>query len=635
MKAYTVVQRRPSIGTTVSIYGFHELSFDKWNILSMYLLVGNIAIVNLQVSFSIRDDQGKKVIMIISKPHKPIEIFKSLYRREVSFNNVWYIENVNEDSTKFCAFIGLANTKLNARQYIFLNNRPVHCPLILQVISTAFITILRSSVQARSSRRHQIRKNQAIFILLFISCRDYIFTVEKGKKVLILPSIQDLLLSIRNEILNIFTKSTMPLFDRVSKNVGRHKNSIYSYANNTNNITTWVPLLHETTIDKQNVSLLCYSDLTNINSVNTQSISQLTRNEITDVQLFTPDSRDNKLVKETYALTLLSEWSNWTHPDNGSNRLKKTNNFDSTTLFHKHYDFLPKKLHKLLCGNTKLTKTDVLIKSGGSVTSIPDTLLHHEMVVRPCKAVQRLREFRLKKELLEFVEILGQVRNEFIVGLAIQNDWKVLLLMDQHAIHERIRYENLLHKYKSQTRNQLLSTKLRDPIVIQLPVDKCNLLISNKIQLKRFGISFIAINDSTMAVHTVPECLKKDRYYDEVKLKFNLQSLLNEILQYFTKDKHHGLNDLPHTIHNAIAMEACHGAIKFGDPLTLQQCKWLLKLLKKTKIPTRCAHGRPSVVPILELSELDKWNKKSCQKDLECVYIKREEASNFYAIIHE
>ncbi|XP_015428859.1 PREDICTED: DNA mismatch repair protein Mlh3-like [Dufourea novaeangliae] len=440
------VQRRPSIGTTVSIYGFHELSFDKWNILSMYLLVGNIAIVNLQVSFSIRDDQGKKVIMIISKPHKPIEIFKSLYRREVSFNNVWYIENVNEDSTKFCAFIGLANTKLNARQYIFLNNRPVHCPLILQVISTAFITILRSSVQ-------------------------------------------------------------------------------------------------------------------------------------------------------------------------------KTNNFDSTTLFHKHYDFLPKKLHKLLCGNTKLTKTDVLIKSGGSVTSsrlksglqIPDTLLHHEMVVRPCKAVQRLREFRLKKELLEFVEILGQVRNEFIVGLAIQNDWKVLLLMDQHAIHERIRYENLLHKYKSQTRNQLLSTKLRDPIVIQLPVDKCNLLISNKIQLKRFGISFIAINDSTMAVHTVPECLKKDRYYDEVKLKFNLQSLLNEILQYFTKDKHHGLNDLPHTIHNAIAMEACHGAIKFGDPLTLQQCKWLLKLLKKTKIPTRCAHGRPSVVPILELSELDKWNKKSCQ----------------------
>ncbi|XP_043255465.1 DNA mismatch repair protein MutL-like [Colletes gigas] len=240
------------------------------------------------------------------------------------------------------------------------------------------------------------------------------------------------------------------------------------------------------------------------------------------------------------------------------------------------------------------------------------------MDVRLCKVVQRFREFRLKKDLLKFVKILGQVNNELIVGLVIKNDAKVLLLMDQHAIHERIRYENLIHKYKSEMRNQLFPIKLRDPVIIQLPVDKCNLLLSNTMQLKKFGISLSITNDNSVIVHTVPECLKRNKYYyNEIKLKLSVESLLNEVLQNFTKNKDSQINDVPLVIHNAIAMEACHGAIKFGDPLTLQQCKQLLKLLNKTKIPTRCAHGRPSIIPILELSKLEGLQKKA---SLVCYY---------------
>ena len=43
------------------------------------------------------------------------------------------------------------------------------------------------------------------------------------------------------------------------------------------------------------------------------------------------------------------------------------------------------------------------------------------------------------------------------------------------------------------------------------------------------------------------------------------------------------------------------GAIKFGDPLTLTECKDLLKSLTKCKLPFQCAHGRPSVVPLIQL----------------------------------
>ncbi|XP_076634703.1 DNA mismatch repair protein MutL [Colletes latitarsis] len=596
------VRTRPSHGTTVSIYGFHELTLDKWNIPLMSFLVANTAIVNLQVSFSIRDNQKNKVIMIITKPHRPIEILKLLYNREISVDNLHYIESTKDSDTKFSAYIGLTNTKLTAKQYIFLNNRPVHCPFILQMISTIVITTIKCFATARY---WQIPKKEAIFILLFITCEEYFFTVEKGTKTLILPRVQDLLQNIRNEITNIFAKNTMPLFNNVSNHVREHNNSIYSYANASfpqklfaskqncvlhtlchvirRKVTELnVPPIHENLIEKQNPSTVDCFDPLKVNNVNSQEryinnksrcevvTNRLNANEITDaVQLFTPVSRSNNVMKESITLTI-SEWSNWTYHDNESYNSKKINKFNDNsrvTNFYKHFDFLPKKLHKLLRGNTKLTKIDILNESCGSVLStklkfglpISDTLFHQEMDVRLCKVVQRFREFRLKKDLLKFVKILGQVNNELIVGLVIKNDAKVLLLMDQHAIHERIRYENLIHKYKSEMRNQLFPIKLRDPVIIQLPVDKCNLLLSNTMQLKKFGISLSITNDNSVMVHTVPECLKKNKYYyNEIKLKLSVQNLLNEILQNITNNKDSQINDVPLVIHNAIAMEACH-----------------------------------------------------------------------------
>lgn len=52
------------------------------------------------------------------------------------------------------------------------------------------------------------------------------------------------------------------------------------------------------------------------------------------------------------------------------------------------------------------------------------------------------------------------------------------------------------------------------------------------------------------------------------------------------------------------------GAIKFGDELTFEQCVCLTKLLKYTRSPNRCAHGRPTIVPVIELSELEKRNAR-------------------------
>lgn len=49
-KRIVKIDRRPSQGTTVSIYGFHELSLKKWDIAYVYHLIANIAIMNPQVN---------------------------------------------------------------------------------------------------------------------------------------------------------------------------------------------------------------------------------------------------------------------------------------------------------------------------------------------------------------------------------------------------------------------------------------------------------------------------------------------------------------------------------------------------------------------------------------------------------
>lgn len=350
--------------------------------------------------------------MAITKFHKPIEIFKLLYNTEISIDNLWHIESTKESDIKFSAYIGSGNVILNDRQYIFLNNRPVHCPLILQMVLATFIAALHNCIR---TQYWQIPKKETIFILLFITCKEYFFTIENGKKTLILPKIQDLLQSVRNEILNTFAKNnTMCLSKSALSHIKGQKNLIYSCENNFNNAklfentlihrelraskracvlhtfchiikkrTTTLKILpiFENTTNKQKASINCF-DRMKLNSINTQvecksnetqckmSLNQLKINETTDaVQLLTPASQNNTISKETVTLTL-SEWSNWTYPDNGSYSLKKINKLHSNSQkFYKHFNFLPEKLHKLLRGNTKLTKTDILNESRRSISA--------------------------------------------------------------------------------------------------------------------------------------------------------------------------------------------------------------------------------------------------------------------------
>lgn len=62
---------------------------------------------------------------------------------------------------------------------------------------------------------------------------------------------------------------------------------------------------------------------------------------------------------------------------------------------------------------------------------------------------------------------------------------------------------------------------------------------------------------------------------------------------------------LPLTVHNVLASQACHGAIKFNDVLNKEECCSLVSSLSSCRLPFQCAHGRPSIVPLADLHHLE------------------------------
>lgn len=95
--------------------------------------------------------------------------------------------------------------------------------------------------------------------------------------------------------------------------------------------------------------------------------------------------------------------------------------------------------------------------------------------------------------------------------------------------------------------------------------------------------------------------------------KVTLSSLhFLEILHYFQQNIALIQLQIPPTIHFILQSEACHGAIKFGDTLSLQECQGLISELVLCKYPFQCAHGRPSVATLCTLNDrVQKYKKEN------------------------
>ena len=169
---------------------------------------------------------------------------------------------------------------------------------------------------------------------------------------------------------------------------------------------------------------------------------------------------------------------------------------------------------------------------------------------------------------------LGQIADCFILC----QHGKDLFIIDQHAAHERIRYDRLAVKAEGIPVQAILI-----PYLIHVDPSDLDLLIEKAEEVKHIGITFEQAGPDVIRITGAPEDF----------LESEMEQVIKDILIAF----HESDVPSPATMrHRMMAYAACRGAIKRGDPLNVRQMKELVSDLFHTTRPFVCPHGRPTIV---------------------------------------
>jgi DNA mismatch repair protein MutL len=184
-----------------------------------------------------------------------------------------------------------------------------------------------------------------------------------------------------------------------------------------------------------------------------------------------------------------------------------------------------------------------------------------------------------------------QIHDSFIV---IQTD-DGFDIIDQHALHERIIYEQLCRRIQ---KSKLESQKLLIPESFEVTPSGADAFKTNAKLLEKLGIELVPFGPKTMAIQAFPTLLAKADPLDFVQDLIDLldrkapdpggERLLDEVLN----------------------MAACKAAIKAGQKLTMSEIEQLLADKEKTESASRCPHGRPTTIKF-SIAELEKQFKRT------------------------
>ncbi|XP_020597172.1 DNA mismatch repair protein MLH3-like [Phalaenopsis equestris] len=208
----------------------------------------------------------------------------------------------------------------------------------------------------------------------------------------------------------------------------------------------------------------------------------------------------------------------------------------------------------------------------------------------------------INKGCLDNVKVLLQLDRKFIPVVASG----ILLIIDQHAADERIRLEGLRKKVlHGELQN---STYLNPEHELVLPELGYQLLQKYAEQIKKWGwicnihshcsesftwsTNFLRQQKCRATLVAVPHILGTD---------LTGKDLLEYIEQLVETD---GSSMIPPAVLRILNFKACRGAIMFGDALLPSECSLIVEELKATSLCFQCAHGRPTTVPLLNISAL-------------------------------
>jgi DNA mismatch repair protein MutL len=180
--------------------------------------------------------------------------------------------------------------------------------------------------------------------------------------------------------------------------------------------------------------------------------------------------------------------------------------------------------------------------------------------------------------------VIGQLGELYILARTVDGD---LLIIDQHAAHERILYE----KVSSRVRSQDTTQELIDPVILHLSPREELALSASLPALRDEGFQIEEFGGHDFAVRSVPVTLGRSIDPGTVR------DIVAEMIAP-------GISTAPDQAERLRRIIACRGAVKAGAICTRDQCEQLVRQLCAAENPFTCPHGRPTMVSF-SLKRLD------------------------------
>lgn len=188
--------------------------------------------------------------------------------------------------------------------------------------------------------------------------------------------------------------------------------------------------------------------------------------------------------------------------------------------------------------------------------------------------------------------------NYRIAGQIFKTYWIVeqgecIYMIDQHAAHERLIYEEFTEKFKN---NSVLSQRLIQPVAVNLNERETAVLNENKKLIEDFGFEIEEFGKNTYAVRSVPYIFKNPEN----------AAFFKDIIDMLCERTIESVYD---TKADAIATMACKAAVKGNNKLDYSEARALIEKIVSLENPFNCPHGRPTIVKMTKY-DVEKFFKR-------------------------
>ena len=210
----------------------------------------------------------------------------------------------------------------------------------------------------------------------------------------------------------------------------------------------------------------------------------------------------------------------------------------------------------------------------------------------------------------EVIEELGASVSFFEEEIAETSDWKIqplgqvgetyiiartqgeLILIDQHAAHERILFDQLMNRNQKQAGQVLLTDW-----IIQLDESEIELLLSREEELSSLGWKLSSAGPTMLRIEESPLFLGEKE----------AEEFIRQLVGHMSEEPAGGMSD--YILHSVGHMRSCKAALKGNQSLHMEEIHSLLDQLQRTENPYTCPHGRPVVIR-MTLNDLAKMFKR-------------------------